>query len=354
MEQRRSLVIAFLIAAIVFAVWVAWSLFTGGASDMADRVGPRDMADLSRDAAGPRMDIADAAAAAIEAPPPAGPPADAPAEPPSFDIVRVDPSGAAVIAGRGQPGARVVVTANAAPFADVAVDDNGEWVVVAEERLPTGAVELGLTMRTGADQILRSDQVVVVSVPETRDSKPLVVLGRPGGASRILQSPFDADEAGFALRAIDYDDAGGVIFSGVAEPESGVRVLVNVDGALRSLGRTRADPAGRWTLVAGAALEPGVYDLQVDQLDADGRVTAVLALPFERAAPDVLAEVGPRTVVVQPGNSLWRIARRLYGTGWQYTVIYQANTAQIRDPNLIYPGQVFDVPDLEPGGGEAG
>ena len=48
--------------------------------------------------------------------------------------------------------------------------------------------------------------------------------------------------------------------------------------------------------------------------------------------------------IVQPGNSLWRIARRSYGAGLRYTVIYEANRSQIRRPDLIYPGQVFTIP----------
>ncbi|MEP1031097.1 MAG: LysM peptidoglycan-binding domain-containing protein, partial [Alphaproteobacteria bacterium] len=51
-----------------------------------------------------------------------------------------------------------------------------------------------------------------------------------------------------------------------------------------------------------------------------------------------------QVVIVQPGNSLWRIARRVYGEGVQYTIIYRANKQQIGDPDLIYPGQVFQVP----------
>jgi nucleoid-associated protein YgaU len=47
---------------------------------------------------------------------------------------------------------------------------------------------------------------------------------------------------------------------------------------------------------------------------------------------------------VQPGNSLWRIARRLSGKGVDYVHIHGANKAQIRDPDLIYPGQVFEIP----------
>jgi nucleoid-associated protein YgaU len=49
-------------------------------------------------------------------------------------------------------------------------------------------------------------------------------------------------------------------------------------------------------------------------------------------------------VIVQPGNSLWRIARRLFGSGTEYVQIYGANKTLIRDPDLIYPGQVFEVP----------
>jgi len=139
-----------------------------------------------------------------------------------------------------------------------------------------------------------------------------------------------------------------VIFAGRAEPGSSVRVIA--DGQV--VGQTTAGPNGRWTVQAGRDFAPGVYNLQVDQLDADGRVTAVIALPFERAsAEDALAAREAGRVVVQPGNSLWRIARRLYGDGVQYTVIYQANREQIRDPDLIYPGQVFRAPGSDGAGG---
>ena len=55
--------------------------------------------------------------------------------------------------------------------------------------------------------------------------------------------------------------------------------------------------------------------------------------------------VSKNTVVVQPGNSLWRIARATYGSGFQFTLIYDANREQIDDPDLIFPGQVFKVPE---------
>ena len=53
-------------------------------------------------------------------------------------------------------------------------------------------------------------------------------------------------------------------------------------------------------------------------------------------------------MIIQPGNNLWRLSRQVYGKGIQYTVIYEANKDQIRDPDLIYPGQVFVMPPAAP------
>jgi nucleoid-associated protein YgaU len=47
---------------------------------------------------------------------------------------------------------------------------------------------------------------------------------------------------------------------------------------------------------------------------------------------------------VERGDSLWRISRTIYGEGLRYTQIYDANTNQIRNPDLIFPGQVLVVP----------
>ncbi|MBZ0325855.1 MAG: LysM peptidoglycan-binding domain-containing protein, partial [Alphaproteobacteria bacterium] len=73
-----------------------------------------------------------------------------------------------------------------------------------------------------------------------------------------------------------------------------------------------------------------------------GAVVARISTPFSRAG--VIGEIASGTVVVQPGNSLWRIARRVYGDGIRYTTIYDRNKAQIADPDLIYPGQIFTLP----------
>ncbi len=290
------------------------------------------------------------------APAPATPPRAPPVEP-SFDVVRVATDGMAVIAGRAEPGATVIVLDGETEIARVVADQRGEWVAIPAKPLAGGNRELSLLVRGPGDAAgRRSDRVVVVVVPERQrqDGAPAaggaVALAVPRdpqnqAPSRVLQAP--AAPAGQAtalpltLETIDYDQAGEVVLSGRAP--AGTTLQVYLDG--RPIGRATADPEGRWMLRPENPVSPGVYTLRVDQFGADGRVAQRIELPFARAEPQ--PEPGPTVdrIVVQPGNSLWRIARRVYGAGTRYTVIYEANKGMIRDPDLIYPGQVFSLPD---------
>ncbi len=53
-----------------------------------------------------------------------------------------------------------------------------------------------------------------------------------------------------------------------------------------------------------------------------------------------------RTITVRRGDNLWRIAEQHYGEGIRYSLIFGANGDLIRDPDLIYPDQVFTIPEL--------
>jgi nucleoid-associated protein YgaU len=48
--------------------------------------------------------------------------------------------------------------------------------------------------------------------------------------------------------------------------------------------------------------------------------------------------------VISRGDSLWALSRLAYGDGARFAVIYNANRSKIHNPNLIYPGQTFVVP----------
>lgn len=274
---------------------------------------------------------------ADEAPPPV---ADEPL--PSFDIVRVDGTGMAIIAGRAEPGATVGLMLDEARVAETVANDRGEWVITLDQPLATGERQFTLSMRTESGGEKLSDQVVVVDVPE-RGGTPLVVLGSPGRPSRVLQQPGAEPRLALGVETVDYDDKGALILAGSAPP--GTRVRIYLDN--QYVGETVANVAGEWNFLAARPIEPGVYTLRIDGVDSEGKVLARAEVPFERASPEAIAgalAAGGGRVVVQPGNSLWRIARRIYGEGLRYTVIYEANRDQIRDPDLIYPGQVFKVP----------
>jgi nucleoid-associated protein YgaU len=141
------------------------------------------------------------------------------------------------------------------------------------------------------------------------------------------------------LESVSYDDAGDFDISGTAIP--GNMIAAYLDN--QPIGSTPVDTEGQWRLLPDKVIDPGLYTLRIDQVDKSGLVISRLETPFSIADLTNTA-IAEGLVVVQPGNSLWRIARRIYGKGVEHTVIYQANSDQIRDPDLIYPGQIFIVP----------
>ncbi len=270
----------------------------------------------------------------------------APAKPPSFDIVRIDPQGQAVIAGRAAPGDRVRVLDGDKPIGEVIADARGEWVLVPDAPIAPGNRQLGLeaTGREG-EPVRRSGDVVALSVmpPVSAQHPPstLAVL-LPGDAdklARVLQQPTPAPEGqALSLDTAEYGARDRLVLSGHADP--GARL--NVYAGERLLGTVTADPAGKWSLMSPHREPAGGFELRLDQLAADGSVARRIAAPFERPTTGALAHGG--TYVVRNGNSLWLIARHFYGQGTRYTAIYIANREQIRDPNRIYPGQQFKLP----------
>lgn len=258
---------------------------------------------------------------------------------PVFDIVRVDPSGTSVMAGRAAPLAEVTIMGNGEVLGRVTANEKGDWVAYLETPLKEGSQELSLVMKTMEGKEVKGDQSVVIAVPERPGQVPLVVLGESDGTSRILQSPTGDPSLPLALEAVDYDNKARVIFSGRAVANATVRLYVDDE----YIGDVVADANGRWNYTPTQPIVPGVHKLRLDQVTRDGKVHARVEIPFERATPEGLVMLSGK-IVVQPGNNLWRMSRQLYGTGFRYTDIYDANKEQIRNPDLIYPGQILAAP----------
>ena len=268
---------------------------------------------------------------------------------PSFDVVKISPAGTAVIAGRAAPGARVVVRDGEKPIGEVTADRRGEWVLLIEQPIGPGDRLLSAEASNGAGgAVIKSEERVALSIspaaPAGRAGETALAVVLPsdgGGAARVLQRPESASPGkpnALSIDAAEHDKDGRVVLSGRAEPGATVQIYLGNE----ALATATADDKGMWSTVSPKAIPPQGGELRLDQLAADGRVLQRIALPLARTKA---AEPAPgQSYVVERGNSLWQIARRVYGAGTRYTVIYSANPNQIRDPNLIYPGQVFKLP----------
>ncbi|WP_350333745.1 LysM peptidoglycan-binding domain-containing protein [Coralliovum pocilloporae] len=170
-----------------------------------------------------------------------------------------------------------------------------------------------------------------------------------------------------SVEAVELENGQRLFVAGKAKTPGTIRIYVNDKpvGDVNPRG-------GHWLLDVELALVPGNHQVRVDQLnDSDGKVVARAEVTFERLEDAVAestdqapirltgsgtvstgsgekakANVGaPGNVIIRKGDNLWTISRRLYGQGIRFSTIYLANTDQIRNPDLIYPGQVFVLPE---------
>ncbi|MGE5505798.1 MAG: LysM peptidoglycan-binding domain-containing protein [Actinomycetota bacterium] len=260
-----------------------------------------------------------------------------PARDPSFDVVRIDRGGDAVIAGRALPRAEVEILDGDTVLGHTTADARGEWVFVPNGPMAPGSRELHLRAKNPDGSTTQSGAPVVLVVPERDQGQAVVLKVLPGGGTRLLQGPGGDGAGPLVVETVDVDDRGRLFLSGKA-PAKG-RVHTYLDN--KFLGRAEAGTDGAWR-IEGRRPAPGRHMLRADLVDEKGKVLARVEISYD--LENKAGDGATLSVTVEPGNSLWRIARRAYGAGVAYTAIYAANKSQIRDPNLIYPGQVFSVP----------
>ncbi|OYV39261.1 MAG: hypothetical protein B7Z81_03550 [Acidocella sp. 20-61-6] len=265
-----------------------------------------------------------------KAPPPA--PAAVAAAPapvaPEFDVVRVDSSGNTVIAGRAEPGAEVTVKSGDNVIGTATADAHGAFAFVLQSPLAPGPQQLSLSEKLPNGQIVPGTVSASVDVANGPNGQTLTVLSGPSGSKVVSGQGPQAGTLG--IGTVDYDAEGHAIFSGTAP--AGDQVALSLDGVPLGYATTGAD--GTWHISAQVPATSGTLTV-VDK-------NVIVRAPF---ALETLANaVANGHIVIAPGDNLWVIARHVYGHGNMYTLIYKANSQQIRDPNLIYPGQAFALP----------
>ena len=315
-------------------------------------------------------------------------------DPPSIDVFRLEPDGAMLVSGRAAKGWDTAILIDGIPFAAVKADGYGEFVEFLRLEASDAPRILSLRMTSPDDgtQIASLSEVIIAprprseaapaTEPVTEDASPQVAAvvdadvtqPEPAGPDAAQPDTVEAtqtvllsDETGVtvlqtpspvtpgpevmstvALDAITYNDAGEVELTGRGAGSGFVRVYL--DNTPITSSRIEAD--GNWRMDL-PEVDTGIYTLRVDEVDAAGKVTSRVETPFKREAEEVVIQVEEevaqaprvRAITVQPGSTLWAISRETYGEGLLYVRVYEANIDRIRDPDLIYPGQVFTLPE---------
>ncbi len=362
---------------------------------------------------------------------------------PTFDLVRVEPDGQALVAGQAAPGAKVALRLDGEELSATTADVQGNFVVLFV--LDPSPLPRMLTMAAILPDMTEIPASAEIALAPT--AAPVAVTAPASPPEPIVTAEADEEPAADASPAIDAPAA-------LSVTKDGVNLLPTVDQPALTEGQTQLaldtisyTPSGEVQLAGRAAagsvmrvyldnaplidlpvgedgrwastmpmIAPGIYTLRIDELSADGTVTARFETPFKRetqealaaatqtedpapeTAPDVTAaepqsvaapaakaalapviaeaappagtssvvpapvvpadqgdaaeiatnaEPGPAaplSITVQPGFTLWGIASEQFGDGVLYVQVFEANKDKIRDPNLIYPGQVFVIP----------
>lgn len=286
-------------------------------------------------------------------------PADPVIAAPTISTFRLDPDGQMLVAGAGTPGWDVAILLGEAVLGTAALSGNGDFAafVEVEPSDQPRVLSLRMTSPDTGDVVASQDEILIApmaaqetasATPDDVESTSQAVLLSNADGVKVIQPAEPLDPAPeimstVALDAITYSDEGEVQLSGRGQGDAFVRVYL--DNAPVTTAPIAA--AGEWRSEL-PKVDPGVYTLRIDEVDAEGTVTSRVETPFKRESEDVVQEdLGDRSiqaVTVQPGTTLWAISRKNYGDGHLYVRIFEANRERIRNPDLIYPGQVFTLP----------
>ncbi|WP_424833269.1 LysM peptidoglycan-binding domain-containing protein [Ruegeria sp.] len=245
-----------------------------------------------------------------------------------------------------------------APAVDDAPVETAETPVTDETEPETSAADTEIASTPTVPDTEQEVQAEAVPEPEeAEESGQQVAVLRSGEEGVELVQPPAAQATApeqVALDTIGYSEAGDVELTGRVQKDSAVRLYLNN----RLVDDLPPTEDGKWRSEL-EGIDPGVYTLRVDEVASDGTVVSRLETPFKREPVEVLreaeaataetdtpAETPPiRSVTVQKGDTLWAISRERFGDGILYVRLFEANRDSIRDPDLIYPGQIFTIPE---------
>ena len=252
---------------------------------------------------------------------------------PMFDIVRIEPGGTIVVAGRWIPEQSVSIVINGEIVATERTDINGEFVYSPTRAFDAGNYTISLI---GVEKDAKSEENVFIYIsPRGYENSVSLLMDKDG--STLLQAPTLLTDGDLVVSKIDYLDTGRIVITGDALPR--LRVSLSLDG--KYLGFARVSDHKHFGLGADVGqLKTGQeYQLAVRLHDGDGRTIAQVNHTF--TMPEMTGD-DDTYYTVRRGDCLWIIARNFLRRGVLFSIIADRNN--IENPDLIFPNQNLQIP----------
>ena len=259
---------------------------------------------------------------------------------PTFDIVRISKTGDIVIAGKSEPNETIELLDGEEIIAEVISDENGEWIWVSELPIRSGIKKFKLKYQNDLNTTSISDQTVIVLVDNKSNGSPKVARVYNSDVENIEMLNLEKINDAITLDFLSYSPPGLIILSGRTVSNTEIEIFQSAE----ILGKTKSNENGAWKFIIKK------NDFSNKEISIKTKINEeVLILSYDQSEiqkrfKKTNFEFYDDRIIVQKGNSLWRIARKTLGGGVFYTEIYKNNFTKIKNPNLIYPGQVFNIP----------
>ena len=254
----------------------------------------------------------------------------------TFDIVRLDKTGDVVIAGKTIPNIKVDILDGNEILASVFSDSNGDWVWISENPLPEGIKRFNLKHFDGEHEFFSHQNIIILREKNNYLSSKILKFSKSSSIEIINNNK---KILGLSLDIAEYLDEDSLMLTGRTKPNAKVKLYFS-DNFIKD---STSDNRGVWKV------ELKNFEFTNNNLivttEIEGQKIKLKTKIFEKKIdPNFIFE---KEVIVKNGNSLWRIARKTLGGGVYYSEIYKSNMKEIENPDLIFPGQVFNIPNLK-------
>ena len=274
-----------------------------------------------------------------------------------LEVIRVRPDGSLVIAGKGLPNSKVEIISGAQIIAETNSDKIGDFVAVPEKQLKGGEYLLSFRQTTQDGKVVIANKSVAINVTGAIKDIPIVAIVDSEGklGAKVIQAPglttnkeTTKEEAVtnedkripyIAILAITHDTkVGQLVLSGRAH--NGVQINAGFSGKETSSTKIVND---EWNLSIPGKLIAGKQKIFAVLLGKNGKVLSENSIIIK--GKTIQNANGKTFVVVQKGDALWNIAYQRLGLGNRYIDIVNLNKNKIINPDLIFPKQLFIIPN---------